>query len=88
MNTELTLILATTAILHLTGFWLLFKHRRHVAHHRAAMPVIGSDPKLTEALHARLAGRQPQTDWLNPHVMRTKVRAFMRREQETTHRES
>jgi hypothetical protein len=59
---------------------VLVKHRRRVAHHRASLPVIGSSPKLTAALHDRLLARQPQSDWLNPATMRAKCAAWLRRE--------
>jgi hypothetical protein len=68
------LILFTIA-LHALGAWLLIKHRRNVRHHRSSAPVIGSDPQLTQKLHERLCDNQPQTDWLNPYIIRAKCHA-------------
>jgi len=73
------LLIICVLALHVIAFAVLIKHRRNVAHHRFTMPTIGRDPALTDALHARLTATQPQTDWLNPHAMRAKVNAWLRR---------
>lgn len=65
---------------------ILIRHRRNVRHHRFTMGVIGSDPQLTQTLHDRMLRRQPQADWLNPHVMRAKLTAWRNREQRTGNR--
>jgi hypothetical protein len=64
--------------LHLLAAWLFIRHCR-AERHRARIPVIGSSPLHTEVLHQRLCDKQPQTDWLNPHVMRAKIHAWLRR---------
>ena len=35
--------------LHMLAGWLWIRHVRAERHHRASMPVIGSDPKLTDS---------------------------------------
>ena len=72
------LILLLSLALHLLGAWILIRHRRNVAHHRFSMGMIGSDPVMTQVLHDRMLNRQPDTDWLNPHIMRAKVAAWQR----------
>jgi hypothetical protein len=72
------LIILASIALHILGAVILIKHRRNVAHHRFTMPTIGRDPALTDALHARLSATQPQSDWLSPHAMRTKINAWLR----------
>jgi len=62
--------------------WILIRHRRNVAHHRFSMGMIGSDPVMTQVLHDRMLNRQPDTDWLNPHIMRAKVAAWEREQKE------
>lgn len=73
MNTFL--ILLAIALL-VVAFVVLAKHRRNVRHHRFTMGMIGSDPLLTQTLHNRMLQQQPDTDWLNPHVMRAKIAAW------------
>lgn len=77
MNT-LALVLLIILI-NLAGAAVLMKHRRNARHHRASMPVIGSDPRLTEVLHKRLRNSPPHADWLSPAVMRMKIAAWMRK---------
>lgn len=72
-------ILLSGLALHILAGWLFIRHIRAERHHRPSMPVIGSDPKLTEALHKRLRNSPPNADWLNPAVMRAKVIAWTRR---------
>lgn len=74
----LFLLSSLSAIILAVSFWLLKKHRANVRHHRFRMGMIGSDALLTETLHQRLCQRQPQTDWLNPHVMRGKINRELR----------
>ncbi len=70
-------IILFSLALHILGFWLLIRHARAVRR-RASMPVIGSDPLLTEVMHARICRRQPLSDWLNKHVMHRKVSHWLR----------
>lgn len=72
------LLILCSLALHILGAVILIRHRRNVVHHRSTTPVIGSDRKLTDALHARLSAAQPQSDWLSPHAMRTKINAWLR----------
>lgn len=67
-----------SASLCITGLVVLRRHRANVRHHRFRMGLIGSDALLTETLHQRLCHRQPQTDWLNPHVLRGKINRELR----------
>jgi len=76
MNTLFLILLI--GLLNLAALSVLMKHRRNVRHHRSTTPLIGRHPQLTEALHARLSARQPQSDWLNPANMRAKVNAWHR----------
>lgn len=78
------IIILGILLLNLAALSLLMKHRRTVRHHRASMPVIGSDPKLTEAFHKRLKSNAPLSDWLNTHNLRAKVTAWMRSQQHDT----
>lgn|GEM_PF-1590121 len=71
-------IILFSLTLHLLAGWLWIRHVRAERHHNPRMPVIGSDPKLTEALHKRLRRNAPNADWLNPAVMRAKISAWMR----------
>lgn len=77
-----SLLITLAIILHVIGFWLLFKHRRNVAHHRFEMGTIGRDPAMTEALHARLSRNAPLPDWRDPLVMQAKVNQFNRSQKE------
>lgn len=65
-------------LVNLAAASVLLQHRRKLRRQRARMPVIGSDPKLTKALHARLTANAPITDWLNPANLRAKVNAWHR----------
>lgn len=71
-------IILLIGLLNLAALSLLMKHRRNVRNHRDRMPVIGSDPKLTKALHQRLCANQPLSDWLNPYNLRAKCRRWLR----------
>lgn len=74
---QLTALSASLA-LHLIALAALIRHMR--AERRRRLPgLIGSHPRLTETLHQRLCHRQPQTDWLNEHDLRRKVRAWFNR---------
>lgn len=78
-STSLTVVTLGIAAHLALACWLvriLIKHRRNVSHHRFSMGTIGRDPALTEALHALMSQKQPQTDWLNPHVLRGKITAW------------
>ncbi|MBB5033145.1 hypothetical protein [Prosthecobacter vanneervenii] len=71
-------VLSASLALHLIALAFLIRHLR--AERRRRLPgLIGSHPRLTETLYQRLSHRQPQTDWLNPNVMRRKVRAWLNR---------
>lgn len=74
----LFLLSSLSAMLCISGLIVLRKHRANVRHHNFRMGMIGSDARLTETLHQRLCHRQPQTDWLNPHVMRGKINRELR----------
>lgn len=77
MSTLHYTVLITSLALHLIALVLLIRHLR--AERRRRLPgLIGRHPRLTETLHQRLCHRQPQTDWLSPHVMRRKIRAWLR----------
>jgi len=72
-------VILLSASLHAAAFWLLIRHMRAERRRVRPLPMIGSDPRLTATLHARLCRRQPDLDWLNPHVLRRKVAAFLNR---------
>ncbi len=71
-------ILLISAALHALAFACLIRHGR-ASRRRSHLPVIGSSPMLTETLHQRILHRQPQTDWLNPHVIRAKINTWRNR---------
>lgn len=76
--------LLVSLVLHLAAaliVWQHLKRQRKHRHHHAALPVIGSDLHLTEALHLSMARKQPGTDWLNPTTMRAKLSAWRRHSQ-------
>ncbi len=72
------IIILGILLINLAAASVLMKHRRNVRHYRSTTPLIGRHPQLTEALHARLSARQSKTDWLNPAVMRARIKAWHR----------
>ncbi len=77
----ITIILISAAI-HALAFGILIRHCR-AERRRSNLPVIGSDLRLTDALHKRLRNSAPNADWLNPHIMRAKVNAWRNRNSDT-----
>lgn len=75
-------ILLISGVLHIAAFATLIRHMRAERCRVQRLPVIGSHPRLTETLHARLCHRQPQTDWLSIHSLRAKIAAWKRQQRE------
>lgn len=68
----LTIILLSLAP-HAAAFALLMRHLRRERRRSLSLPVIGSSPALTDALHLRLCRRMPDGDWLHPATMSAKL---------------
>jgi len=67
------ILLTLSLVLPVLAAARLLRHRRNLRHHRAALPVIGSNRTLTEALHLRLCERPIVPDWRSAQEMRAKV---------------